>query len=166
MGVLAIALGAFSSTVVSTQRQRTINRENALASEASRVVIESMHGSDFRLVYALFNADPEDDPGGPGTAPGSSFLVEGLDVGEGEALAVGTIWFPSQEVAEGVWELREDTVNAPMGLPRDLNGDSIVDDADHSDDYLILPVSIEVRWQSLFGPRVLRTRTILTDARL
>jgi hypothetical protein len=51
------------------------------------------------------------------------------------------------------YTLREDFVSPRMGLPRDLNGDSLIDDCDHSSDYIILPVHVEVVWRGKFGPR-------------
>ena len=42
--------------------------------------------------------------------------------------------------------LREDWVDAAFGLPQDLNGDGVIDAADHSDDYLILPVVVRFLW--------------------
>ena len=62
--------------------------------------------------------------------------------------------------------VREDLVDAELGLPRDLNGDNVVDDQNHAGDYIILPVCIVVRWQGMFGERSLRMVTMLTDFEL
>lgn len=50
--------------------------------------------------------------------------------------------------------LREDYIDARLGMPRDLNGDSLIDDLDHADDYIVLPVHVQIRWRGDFGPRV------------
>ena len=49
--------------------------------------------------------------------------------------------------------LREDYVDERMGMPRDLNGDSLIDELDHADDYTVLPVHVEIEWRGTFGPR-------------
>ncbi len=51
------------------------------------------------------------------------------------------------------YQLREDYVDARMGMPRDLNGDNFIDDLDHVEDYIVLPVHIEIEWRGRFGPR-------------
>jgi len=68
----------------------------------------------------------------------------------------------STVVVEELW-VCEDTVDADLGMPRDLNGDSVVDDQNHADDYIILPVRVVIRWQGMFGERSLRVVTMLTD---
>lgn len=49
--------------------------------------------------------------------------------------------------------LREDYLDLRFGMPRDLNGDSLIDNVDHSEDYLVLPVHVQIRWRGSFGPR-------------
>jgi hypothetical protein len=49
--------------------------------------------------------------------------------------------------------LREDYVDPRFGMPRDLNGDSLIDDLDHATDYIVLPVHVQIRWRGSFGPR-------------
>jgi hypothetical protein len=48
-----------------------------------------------------------------------------------------------------------------LGMPRDLNGDGAVDTADHSLDYVILPVRVRVTWQGVGGARTVETSTVL-----
>ena len=219
MAVLTVAVTMFTSMVVHTTRQRGINRENAIASNAARTIIERMRNEDFREVFALYNPDPSDDPGGAGTAPGNLFAVIGLTplaqdldgfageihlpviateeekppstwgsttldllslgggllggvVGElgggsggsggsgggggllgGLGLGGGSGGGGSGGAAGIHYPLREDCIDARLGLPRDLNGDSLVDDCDHSEDYIILPVRVEVSWRGRFGAR-------------
>jgi hypothetical protein len=38
-------------------------------------------------------------------------------------------------------------------MPRDLSGDNVVDDQDHSGAYFILPVQIRLRWTGRSGVR-------------
>ena len=73
--VLSVASMAFASSVGSMSKQRRINRENALAREAARTMIEIMRSEDFGRVFARYNSDPGDDPAGPATAPGNRFAA-------------------------------------------------------------------------------------------
>jgi hypothetical protein len=73
---------------------------------------------------------------------------------------VGTIQFPTFDPGTGV-ELREDFVDAQMGMPADLNGDGTIDDADHSGDYRFLPVRVRVQWYGALGTRTLTVETVL-----
>lgn len=176
MAVMTVAVSMFTSMVIATARQRGVNRENAVASNAARVMVELMRNEEFEDVYALYNEDPDDDPGGPGTAPGHRFAVQGLTpLDSSPDGLIGEIEFPEMfvevEVAplgglgklggllppttEWVWQLREDYQDARMGMPRDLNGDSMIDDQGHNSDYVILPVHVQLRWRGRFGDRVL-----------
>ena len=157
--VLLTALGIFSSTVVGVTRQRLISLENRVASNASRTAIEAMHNEDLDRVFALFNADETDDPGGIGTAPGHQFAVPGLSE------ALGEISFPTIDVGgtpqKPLQELREDLVSELFGTPRDLNGDNLIDDQDHSGDYVLLPVQVDIRWRGRVGDLQHTTSTTL-----
>lgn len=153
MAVLLVALLIFSSSVSGVAKQRTVNRETNLAVAAARNLLETLRSEDFGQVYALYNADPADDPLGAGTAPGSRFVVEGLDDTPDGGGFDGEIVFPSLEDPVAGWQLREDLDLPVLGLPRDLSGDSVVDDQDHAGAYFILPVQIRVRWRSPIGTR-------------
>ena len=166
MVVMLISVSIFTSTVVTTARQRAINRENAIAANAARSALELMRNEEFEQVFALFNADPADDPAGPGTAPGEFFAVEGLNVVDGApGGAAGRITFPAVDVSGGVgtpaWQLREDFEDPDMGMPRDLNGDGVTDDQDHAGDYVILPVRVTIQWTGMAGQREYRSFTML-----
>ena len=79
---------------------------------------------------------------------------------------VGELIFPEVNTAAAlpaIWELREDAVIPELGLPRDLNGDSIVDAADHAADYAVLPVIVRLEWMGDFGPRIFEMHTMLVE---
>lgn len=195
MSVMLVAVSIFYQMVVSTKRLRVLNHENAVAIEAARKAIERMRNEAFADVWELYNADASDDPGGPGTAPGNRFEVEGLiplpSAADG---CVGEIMLPASwvEVSSGTggtgsgpqigsigggstggvtavsiseWQLREDFVDDELGMPRDLNGDSVVDDEDHGGDYLILPVRVRLRWDGVFGERTMDVFTMIGEFR-
>jgi len=154
MTVLLSALLIFSSTVSGVAKQRSVNHETGLAVAAARNLLETLRAEDFGLVYARYNADPNDDPGGPGTAPGHRFAVAGLSEAPDSPDGLeGEIVFPTAMDAVDGLELREDVEVRALGMPRDLSGDGKVDDQDHSGSYFILPVQVRLRWKGTTGVR-------------
>ena len=138
-------------------------RENALAAEAARLTMEAVKASDFADVFALFNTDPNDDPLGAGTAPGSDFEVFGLDPVDGDADGmVGEVVFPTVMVGPTL-ELRENISDISLGMPRDINGDEVTDNSDHSADYALLPVVVRLRWEGNAGERQIEVKTLLSE---
>ena len=163
---MIVAVGLFSTMVASTSRQRVMNHDFPAASQAVRIVLEEMRNEKLNDIFALYNADPDDDPGGTGTAPGNRFAVEGFSPLE-TALdgLVGTISFPTITPVGELAELREDFVDADLGLPRDLNGDSIIDDQNHATDYILLPIKVEVDWLGRYGERHVQFFTMFAEIR-
>jgi type II secretory pathway pseudopilin PulG len=156
--VLTVGIGMFAGTLGSVMGLGPSLRESALAIEAARAVIESMRARPFDQVYALYNADPADDPLGPGTAPGAAFAMPGLSAVPGDADGlVGLIVFP-----EVGGELREDSADADLGMPRDLDLDGAVDGVDHAADYRVLPVLVRVEWRGKGPARRIDLHTTLT----
>ena len=71
---------------------------------------------------------------------------------------VGEVLLPVVNVGTAVaqdFEMREDIGDPLLGLPRDLNGDAIIDTRDHREDAALLPVLVRVRWNGRNGPRQL-----------
>ncbi len=186
MSVLIVAASIFYQMLLGTTRLRQLNQETALAADTARVVLERMRNVPFLEIYRRYNEDPQDDPDGQGTAPGNLFDVAGLaalpSAGDGKP---GTISFPSIFVQDaggggggggklgggvGVggggasgWQLREDFEDDELGLPRDLNGDNVIDSEAHDSDYILLPVRVRVDWVGPVGPRNLEVVTMLSD---
>ncbi len=186
LSVLVVAASIFCQTLLSTARMRHLNRENALAADAARVTLERMRNEPFLEIYRDYNEDPKDDPGGNATGPGYLFDVPGLepleDAPQGK---VGHIVFPTKTVQVSPpagggkkggatvlgppvtqWHLREDFVDARLGMPRDLNGNNVVDTANHSSDYLVLPVRVRIEWKGSSGARRFEIDTQFGDFRL
>lgn len=163
MAILATAYGAFSLSIVKSMQAARTDKEMSLATAAARQTLAEVQASAFDQVFALYNSNPADDPGGAGTAPGSGVLVLGLDPQPGDLDGfVGEVIFPS--VTGGVSEeLREDVESVALGTPRDLNGDGAVDALDHSGDYQILPVVVRFRWQGAGGPASVEFRTSVVN---
>lgn len=163
MAVLAIAYTGYSKSVISSMQAARANRESALASAAARQVIAELQASPFDQVWALYNDDGADDPGGAGTAPGPHLDVQGLEAVQGDADGMALeVMLPATIVA-GVPQLREDVNNIPLGCPRDLTGDGVIDANDHASDYQILPVMVRVRWRGQAGTAVYELRTSLVN---
>ena len=156
--ILVIATGAILTSLLSVTSLAQTSKETRLAVDAARNTIEAIKGEDFRDVYAMFNANPDDDPDGAATAPGNVFVVVGLNVREDDADGfVGEIILPGDGKV-----LREDLVDDVLGTPRDLNGDATLDAADHAGDYTILPVRVRIEWTGKTGERSLEIVTVLT----
>ena len=147
VSVFAIAIGAVSTSLVNTSSLRSANRETTIASDAAESMLENVAAQDFEDVFVLFNRNPKDDPDGEGTAPGCYFDVDLIDARRDDPDGfVGEILFPGDGL-----ELREDANDPALGLPRDLNGDSVIDGLDHSADYILLPVRVRLEWRGLTG---------------
>ncbi|MCB9914131.1 MAG: hypothetical protein H6828_03150 [Planctomycetes bacterium] len=161
MVILTVCCGMLTSTITGTMHNNRLKNEQQLAVEAARGVIEDMHKTDFYDVFWKFNDDPADDLNGEGTAPGAHFAVPGLRPrADDEDGFVGEILMPVKQRP-----LREDVVDEDLGLPRDLNGDLRIDDADHAQDYIILPVIVRLRWRGAGGDCEFKLCTMLADIR-
>ena len=158
--VLAVALLSMSQSLVASMRLSGVNRETALATDGVRATIELLEGAqNFSQVFALYDGNPANDPGVAGTAPGAAFDVHGLSAVDGDPDGrVGEIVFP---VVGN--ELRENLVDASLGMPRDLNGDGVIDAANHAGDYKLLPVLLRLRWKVGGSARSLEVRTLLAN---
>ena len=138
--ILTISLAMFARTMASSKKLDPTSTESAVAGSAARSQLEEMRNHPFEQIFALYNADPNDDPGGVGTAPGPNFAVPELAPTAAGGF-VGTISFPT---VGGV--LREDAVDADLGAPRDLNADGVVDSNSRAGDYVILPIRVRLTW--------------------
>lgn len=150
--VLVVGLLGFAQVIAFSVGSTTTNQESNLAIEAARAKIEEIQTANFDDLFELYNQIGGDDPGGAGTAPGSTFTVPGLqpDPNDPDGF-VGQVIIPAMVGNAGAWEIREDIQDAGLGMPRDLSGDGIIDQLDHSDDYGILPVQVRVQWRGVRG---------------
>ena len=155
-----LVLGA-SSTVSALLGVSSLNRdseERSRAHESIQNMIEAMQAEEFSEVFARFNATAADDPVG-GSSPGTSFAATALAARAGDADGLpGEIVFPG-----GGLVLREDGVDREAGMPRDLNGDGLIDLADHAGDYTILPMRVRVRWRGARGEQELEFAVTLSN---
>jgi hypothetical protein len=144
--ILSTALLALLSVSVHSIRLDNVTRESGLAVDVARTMFEELRSEPVEDVFARYNADPADDPGGPNTAPGNAFVVVADQHG---LTGIGEVIFP----VNAAGELREDMNLPELGMPRDLNGDDVIDGLDHRDDYIILPVRVRMSWRGASGDR-------------
>ena len=154
--VLTVSVYLLSSTITTVMMHGESKRERTIAVDAVMNQIEVMRSQKFEDLLALYNADIFDDPGTPGSAPGVGFAVFGLDPVEGDADGLpGRVWMPSQTA-----QLMEN-VNLPeLSMPRDLDGNLRVDTQDHAEDYIVLPVRVQVEWSGRGGDRSFEMSTM------
>jgi len=148
LSFLAIGLLALAASIGRGMGTVAVNREEDVAAHAAREELERLQdtgGFGFDQIFAAYNADPDDDPGGI-AVPGPTFPVDGIRDGQGEVL------FP---VADG--ELREDIAG------RDLNGDGELDEENHATDYMLLPVTVRIVWTGTAGRRSVEFSTVLAN---
>jgi prepilin-type N-terminal cleavage/methylation domain-containing protein len=154
--IMAVALIMLSGTIASTAQVAPLNTERFRAAEAAADIIELMHSSNLDDLFLLYNANPADDPVGVGTAPGAAFDIEGFSAVEGDPDGrVGRILMP--EVDGRLSEVLEDSL---LGVPRDLNADTEIDDLDHAEDWVILPVVVRIEWSGANGDRSIYVPTM------
>ncbi|MBL8862444.1 MAG: hypothetical protein JNK02_10590 [Planctomycetes bacterium] len=158
---LTVTLVGITGSILAGDRLQYVNRESALAEDAARQMIETLRGAPFATVFARYNGTNVDDPAGF-VAPGADFAVDGLRAApdDPDGLA-GRIEFPVDPLAPGV--LREDLADAGLDMPADLDGDGVIDGANHSGDYRLLPVRVQVRWTGRSGVRQFTVETVLCE---
>ncbi|MBI2933405.1 MAG: hypothetical protein HYY16_17310 [Planctomycetes bacterium] len=161
--VLVTALFGLLSAILAATSLQQSTREQTLAYNAARKKLEEMRNQTFAEVYARYNADPSDDPGGAGTGPGNTFTVDGLTSPNGQP--VGRIVFPEAGAGGGPAGLREDVDDPEMGMPggRDLNGDGVIDTNAHNADYKLLPVRIVVAYAGLKSGAEIRVNSLVAE---
>lgn len=150
--VLVLGLLGFVRVIASSVGSSSRNQESNQAIQAARAKIEEIQTANFTDLFRLYNAAGGDDPAGVGTAPGATFTVPGLqpDPNDPDGI-VGQVLLPTMVGAGGVWEVREDLQSLSLGTPRDLSGDGIIDQVDHSLDYGVMPVQVSLQWRGVRG---------------
>ena len=154
--ILTLGACGLVSVVVNAMTVNTTNQETTEGAHAGMQLLERIRGLSAADVYATFNSDDSDDPLGVGTAPGSTIVLRGSGDPDGPGVIVGEVHFP---MVSG--QLREDVADPLLGTPMDLNGDGAIDSADHSGDYVLLPVRVRVRWRGVTGLRTVDICTVL-----
>ena len=162
--ILAVAVGGLGASVIASMQLSRVNEEKAIAVDAAHAMVEQLHTTEFSEIFATFNAAGADDPDGANTAPGDDFAVVGLRVQDGDADGMtGQIEFPTIVDGSGKLVLREDLVDPGLGMPRDLNGDGVIDSQDHSGDYVLLPARVRLMWRGPGGNQTTFVEALLVE---
>lgn len=160
--LLVFGLLAYSRAIVSAGRCGQQTRECDLATQAARTTLEQLAAESFAQAFRLYNGTGADDPAGANTGAGASFAVPGLSPVPGDPDGMpGEIVFPTAPNDPGA--LLENVTVFELGMPRDLNGDGVVDTASHTLDYKLLPVLVRVRWRGVSGTSVVELHTLLAN---
>jgi len=157
---LALAACGMAAVLTGSMSMNAVNRESAQARTAAQRMLEELQNTPTGDIFATFNSNPADDPLGPSTAPGNLFEINMRPAAVQVSNMTGRVVFPERPVTG---ELREDTVDPALGMPRDLNGDGTIDSEDHGKDYLLLPIRIQIEWRGLTGDRSYELHTVLLN---
>jgi hypothetical protein len=155
---IALAACGMAALLAGSLSMNAVNKETAQARTAARRMLEELQNVPASDVFATFNTVTEDDPLGQATAPGSIFSIQMKPAAIQVSDMTGTVVFP-----EYVGQLREDLKDENLGMPRDLNGDGVIDSENHAKDYLVLPVRILVEWRGMTGERTYELHTVLLN---
>lgn len=145
---IAIIVAALLTTIGSVGSAMRVTRTVTEREQVTRAAIAKLaeiEGTAFDKVFATYDEEKTNDPNGPGSAPGAAFDIAGFSPPSGVA-KVGSIVLPVVGT-----QLREDVAIPELGMPRDLNGDGKIDAVDHSGDYQLLPVLLQVQWKGIDG---------------
>ena len=156
VSILIVALVGLLSAILHITRLNAVNREKLAVMRGAEKMLETMRNTAFEQIFTAYNAPAADDPFAG--APGADFDVDDLQVLPGDPDGkCGKIVFPTDGTGA---QLDETTADADLMLPRDLDGDGVIGIAG---DYRLLPVTIQIDWQSITGPRTWTYRTLLLD---
>ena len=75
--LMVVGVAALSGSILSGTKLTSSKQETAQAHNAVRALLEQMQSEDIADIYARYNANPADDPGGAGSGPGNNFQVRG-----------------------------------------------------------------------------------------
>jgi len=191
MVAVVIIVVAFFGLLLSLHYGSVLNetaRQMQSAHEAARQALEAVRAYQFEFIYRCFDSDTTDDPNGTGSAEatlfplnltiaqggnnppltalgdgiGNNFVVDGLPpMASDPDGVVGAILFP-EAVDAGNVVLSERGQDPLLGV-LDLNGNGSVNDLNVTSDYVLLPLTVIVQWQGLFGEdREVRLDTVLS----
>lgn len=155
--ILVVSILGFVATALSGHRLGKRVEERGLAFETLGRFVERVRADpDWAGLYARLRPLSQEslaDKTLKSTANDASLPTQKASVYYTDFVpptALGTVTFlvqvPSRTVG-GVAALREDEVAPRYGLPRDLNGDGVIDGNARDADYRSLPLIARIRWQ-------------------
>jgi hypothetical protein len=150
MLLLTIAVGGLAGSVTFGLKLHRTNQESAVAEQAARAIVAELRTETFDDIFSVFSANPNIAVAGLNAQPDDP---DGM---------VAELVFPTT-VAGGPLELHENAPMPALGCPRDLNGDGATDAANHAGDYVVLPVTVRLRWRGAAGDCLQEYHVVLTQ---
>jgi hypothetical protein len=147
--VIALVVVGIVGGISASAKQAALAADTALAVDGARNQVEKMAARSFHTIFASFNDTGTD---------GSWFDIPGLTPVAG-ASHVGHVSFPGDNTAN----LYENVSSAALGMPRDLDGDGLIDGANKASTYVLLPFQITVSWRGSYGTASYTLNVLLTD---
>lgn len=155
--LLLMGLLALVSTSVAAQSLRESNRTRRLAVAALESVTEGLHAAArVATPDGTTWSDVMIAAYSPGGNPGGSFAVPGLGAWPG-ANDVCTVQLVTDET------LTDADLGVELGMPRDLDHDGLVSNADVRGTARVLPVVVRMRWATALGNRELVQGIYVTE---
>ncbi len=140
IGMMAMALTSVASSSLQRTSQEVNQAENMVRAVTSLVqsVSETAKTSNGGWSQTLVDAFQ------PGATPGRSLPARQLKAADGTPASV-TILVITDETQT------DEQLGVKMGMPRDLNGDNMMDNTDVSASATMLPVIIQLQWNGISG---------------
>ncbi|MCP5023157.1 MAG: hypothetical protein GY930_15475 [bacterium] len=140
IGLMAMALTSVASSSLHRTSQEVNQAENMVRAITNLVqsVSETAKTSNGGWSQTLVDSFQ------PGASPGQSLPSRKLKAADGTPATV-TILVITDETQT------DEQLGVKMGMPRDLNGDNLVDNTDVSGTATLLPVIIQLQWNGVSG---------------
>jgi len=148
MAMIAVALMALMSSVVSSMTLIEINRQEAIALSAARTKISEIEAYDFDNVFADYKSGAK-----------STFSIAGIS--NPPTQQVGRVVFPTNGSAN-LDETLSDASFSGLNFPRDLNLDGDSSDTNVNASFVILPIKVRIQWESVQGLRTIEYKFIIS----
>jgi Tfp pilus assembly protein PilV len=115
--------------------------------------------------FQTYNIYTSDAPLGPGTGRPSYFDVAGLQAVNPDGHA-GHISFPIYKMkgTTVVIDERQEAPTAALNMPRDLDGDKVLEAEVPADQVFMMPVKVSVEWTGVGGTQYLEAVLILVNS--
>jgi prepilin-type N-terminal cleavage/methylation domain-containing protein len=161
MAIIAIALLALMASVISSMTLVEVNRQESLAMNAAREKFAEMQSTPLGSVFTTFRNTSFSVPGIATVNAGRIYFpMSGGTSGNQNSgnldETVNTVTnytAPAEIQTISDFKLASTTASAGTYVPRDLNRDGDANDTNVSTDYILVPVKIRIRWETIQGER-------------
>jgi prepilin-type N-terminal cleavage/methylation domain-containing protein len=165
MAIIAIALLALMSSVISSMSLVEVNRQESLAMNAARQKFAEMQSTPLGSCFATFKNTAFDVPGIATANAGRIYFPMSASGNLDETVTTVSNFHAStppsiQTISD--FKLATTTSGVPANpllayagryVPRDMNLDRDANDTNVNGEYVLLPVKIRIRWESIQGEK-------------